>query len=297
MASTSRLAHHLREELQKEGYRVHCGGRDDGPKLAGRFWFTWSVAGMVNYEAGPSCAGSWEAWASALDHRLANSRIGVDRIDAASTPLEPFHAATIPPETLDVRSFAARHRLSQEVAASQIERLRAQSIFMNDRYQVNVQRVRTPFGDETGDMFWLSIKRRDRTMVHDWRDLQQIKNMIVGDEHEGFEVYPRSRGWWTLPTSTTFGCSLNPRCGYRWAICTGRCWTAARQRRSVHGGAASARRRSVPPTREEDLLAAIAGGAKPLPGSELGVLGIHGVGARRGLVDSTQNFEDSMSGM
>jgi hypothetical protein len=44
-------------------------------------------------------------------------------------------------------------------------------------------------------------------------------------------------------------------------------------------------------------LAVIAGGAKPLPGSELGVLGIHGVGASRVLVDATQNFEDSMSGM
>ena len=190
MASTSRLAHHLREELQKEGYRVHCGGRDDGPKLAGRFWFTWSVAGMVNYEAGPSCAGSWEAWASALDHRLANSRIGVHRVDAASTPLAPFHVATLPPETLDVQSFAARHGLSEEVAASQTDRLRAQSIYMNDLYQVNVEVVRTPFGEEAGDMFWLSIKRRDRTMVHDWRELQQIKNMIVGDDHEGFEVYP-----------------------------------------------------------------------------------------------------------
>lgn len=57
---------------------------------------------MADREVGPSCAGSAEAWASALDHRLANCR--------------------------------------------------------------------------------------DRTMVHDWRELQQSKHMIVGDEHEGFEV-------------------------------------------------------------------------------------------------------------
>lgn len=190
MAATSRLAHHLRQALQKDGYRVHCGGREDGPDLAGRYWFTWSVAGMAACEVGPTCAGSWEAWASAMDHRLANSRIGVQRVDAASMPLVPFHAATLPPETLDVRSFAARHGLSEDVAASQIERLRAQSIYMNDLYQVNVEVVRTPFGEENGDMFWLSIKRRDRAPVHDWRELQQIKNMVVGDEHEGFEVYP-----------------------------------------------------------------------------------------------------------
>ncbi|HRH85667.1 MAG TPA: hypothetical protein PLO41_02360 [Rubrivivax sp.] len=147
MAATSRLAHHLRQALQEEGYRVHCGGRDDSPELAGRFWFTWSVAGMADCEVGPSCAGSWEAWAGALDHRLANSRIAMHRVDAASMPLAPFHAATL-------------------------------------------EIVRTHFGEENGDMFWLSIKRRDRAPVHDWRELQQIKNMIVGDEHEGFEVYP-----------------------------------------------------------------------------------------------------------
>jgi len=97
---------------------------------------------------------------------------------------------TLTPETLDVRSFAARHGLSEEAAASQIERLRAQLIYINDLYQVNVETVRAPFGEEAGDMVWLSIKRRDRAPVRDWRDLQQIKNMIVGEEHEGFEVYP-----------------------------------------------------------------------------------------------------------
>lgn len=190
MSSATRLAHHLREELQKEGYRVHCGGRDDGPELVGRFWFTWSVAGMADCEVGPSCAGSWEAWASALDHRLFNSRIEVHRADAVSACLAPFHPATLPSETQDVASFAARHGLSEDAAAFQIERLRAQAIYMNDSYQVNVDVVRAPFGAETGDMFWLSIKRRDRELVHDWRELQQIKNMIVGEEHEGFEVYP-----------------------------------------------------------------------------------------------------------
>lgn len=190
MSTASRLAHRVRDELQKQGYRVHCGGRDDGAELAGRFWFTWSVAGMADCEVGPSCTGAWDAWASALDHRLANSRIEVVRIDAGSMLMAPFHAATLPRETLDVAAFAARHGLSEEVAASQIERLRAQAIYMNDRYQVNLEIVRAPFGHENGDMFWLSIKRRDRAPVHDWRELQQIKNMIVGNEHEAFEVYP-----------------------------------------------------------------------------------------------------------
>ena len=190
MASSSRLTHHLREQLQAEGYRVHCGRREDGPELAGRHWFTWAVPGMADCEVGPTCASPWDAWASALDHRLANSRIELEAFDAASVTLAPFHAATLPAETLDPRAFAAKHGLSADMAADQIERLRAQTIYMNDRYQVNVDLVRAPFGEDLGDVFWLSVKRRDRAQLHDWRELQQIKNMIVGDEHEGFEIYP-----------------------------------------------------------------------------------------------------------
>jgi hypothetical protein len=36
----------------------------------------------------------------------------------------------------------------------------------------------------------LSIRRNDREAVHDWRDLQRIKNELVGPECEGFELYP-----------------------------------------------------------------------------------------------------------
>lgn len=190
MASSSRVAHHLREQLQAEGYRVHCGRGEDGPELAGRHWFTWAISGMAGCEVGPTCASSWDAWSSALDHRLANSRIELEAFEAASVTLAPFHAATLPAETLDPRAFAAKHGLSEDMAADQIERLRAQTIYMNDRYQVKVDIVRAPFGEELGDVFWLSIKRRDRAQVRDWRVLQQIKNMIVGDEHEGFEIYP-----------------------------------------------------------------------------------------------------------
>lgn len=36
----------------------------------------------------------------------------------------------------------------------------------------------------------LSIKRNDRAPIHDWRDLQEIKNELVGPECEGVELYP-----------------------------------------------------------------------------------------------------------
>ncbi len=59
-------------------------------------------------------------------------------------------------------------------------------VFANDVYQVVVREVKC----EWGDMVHLSIKRNDREPLHDWRDLQEIKNQLVGPEHEGIELYP-----------------------------------------------------------------------------------------------------------
>jgi hypothetical protein len=65
-------------------------------------------------------------------------------------------------------------------------------VWMNDRYQCHVIRhpggVRGP-NDDCG-IIQLSIKRLDRTAVHDWRDLQRIKNEVVGQSYEAVELYP-----------------------------------------------------------------------------------------------------------
>ena len=55
-------------------------------------------------------------------------------------------------------------------------------IWVNDKYQVNVT--------ERENHVWLSIKRRDKQPIHDWRDLQEIKNQILGAECEAVEIYP-----------------------------------------------------------------------------------------------------------
>jgi hypothetical protein len=61
----------------------------------------------------------------------------------------------------------------------------SQEIWLNDLYQV----IKRPVEHIPG-MFWLSIKRRDKESIHDWRDLQEIKNLLVGPECEGIELYP-----------------------------------------------------------------------------------------------------------
>jgi len=41
-----------------------------------------------------------------------------------------------------------------------------------------------------GKCTYLSIKRKDKKALHDWRHFQQIKNELVGSEIEAIEMYP-----------------------------------------------------------------------------------------------------------
>ena len=61
--------------------------------------------------------------------------------------------------------------------------LKNENIWLNDKYQVNVTEI------ENG-ITWLSIKRLDKECIHDWRELQTIKNMLTDPEREALEIYP-----------------------------------------------------------------------------------------------------------
>lgn len=56
-------------------------------------------------------------------------------------------------------------------------------VVKNSLYQVELRLAE-------GDLIWLSIKRLDKQPIHDWRDLQRIKNELVGPECEAVELYP-----------------------------------------------------------------------------------------------------------
>lgn len=62
------------------------------------------------------------------------------------------------------------------------------NVFKNNHYQVYVYKAAEtpPFGN----VIWLSIKRLDRKAIHDWRDLQRIKNELLAPEIEAVELYP-----------------------------------------------------------------------------------------------------------
>ncbi len=61
-----------------------------------------------------------------------------------------------------------------------------ETIWVNSRYQVYMRR----FGEPPNVLVHLSIKRRDKREIRDWRDFQRIKNELVGPEAEAIEIFP-----------------------------------------------------------------------------------------------------------
>ena len=111
--------------------------------------------------------------------------------------MKPFRAATFDEQELDkVRRRNRANGISEAITEAQIAHMRAQRIFRNDRYQVLVTdctpdlSVSPPEGCGFPPLVWLSIKRIDREPIHDWRELQDIKNALVGPECEAVELYP-----------------------------------------------------------------------------------------------------------
>jgi len=116
--------------------------------------------------------------------------------------LKPFNRADPLPVRPDhVAALAATAGLSVEAMQAELDDQARWPIFKNgdawDDYQVQVR-----WGESSAEvagtvgeggfpeMVWLSIKRIDKAALHDWRHLQEIKNMIVGPEHEAVELYP-----------------------------------------------------------------------------------------------------------
>lgn len=82
--------------------------------------------------------------------------------------------------------------VSKEQLLKMMEELRGQEVWMNDTYTVSIDDASkvSPIHPEFPAMYWLSIKRNDRQPIHDWRDLHEIKNMLIGEENEACELYP-----------------------------------------------------------------------------------------------------------
>lgn len=85
------------------------------------------------------------------------------------------------------RQQSVRPRWTPFERAQQITRAdtgEIEQVYVNSLYTVIIAHN----ADET--MAKLSIRRNDRDAIHDWRDLQRIKNELVGPECEGLELFP-----------------------------------------------------------------------------------------------------------
>lgn len=95
-----------------------------------------------------------------------------------------FYPAQLNPDEITPEALRRDHpELSEDAAREHAARLAADEIWLNDTYQVNVDRSQRP-------LIHLSIKRRDKRPLRDWRHFQQIKNELVGPECEAVELYP-----------------------------------------------------------------------------------------------------------
>ena len=83
-----------------------------------------------------------------------------------------------------------------EIDQERIKQLGTDEVWVNNSFQVIVYRnpAEAPELPQSNsgwpNMVWLSIKRTDQEAIHDWRELQEIKNQIIGHENEAVEVYP-----------------------------------------------------------------------------------------------------------
>lgn len=78
----------------------------------------------------------------------------------------------------------------QDIVDKELERLRQAKVFQNNKYNVIVQDWVELGTNKPSEFIHLSIRRLDQEPIHDWRHFQQIKNMLIGKDHEGVELYP-----------------------------------------------------------------------------------------------------------
>jgi hypothetical protein len=85
-------------------------------------------------------------------------------------------------------AYGKRHGYTEDQVHQTIAHVQGGEMWLNDRYQVVVRELEG--GPETMPMVELSIRRIDRRAIRDWRDVQRIKNELVGPECEAVELYP-----------------------------------------------------------------------------------------------------------
>jgi hypothetical protein len=113
--------------------------------------------------------------------------------------MEPFEKAYLiqnPEKDKQLRAVIRQKfsELPEELIDKMMEDGKLGDVYKNDTYTVIVRDAdKSQVQPGCPDMIWISIKRNDRLPIHDWRDLQEIKNIFVGKENEAVELYPADK--------------------------------------------------------------------------------------------------------
>ena len=102
--------------------------------------------------------------------------------------MNPFQQASLPPDMFDYHAVMAKFNVDKAEAKRIVRSNQQERVYLNDLFQVHVREFEP--ADGWPSMLHLSIRRRDREPIRDWRHMQQIKNALVGAQNEGVEIYP-----------------------------------------------------------------------------------------------------------
>lgn len=120
--------------------------------------------------------------------------------------MEPFHPIDLPPEYKSVAAYMTSFGIGEEEATQMRDLMAKEQFFVNGTYQVNVSYVKSPMGK----MLHISVKRLDNSAIVGWDDLQSIKNMFVGPECEGVEIFPAESRLVNCANQRHLWCFIDP---------------------------------------------------------------------------------------
>ena len=86
------------------------------------------------------------------------------------------------------REYIEVEGMTPEDALKAVKEAGGDEIWVNEKYQV----IKTSYERKPPwpTLVHLSIRREDRRIMFDWRDMQRIKNQLLGEEKEAVQLFP-----------------------------------------------------------------------------------------------------------